>query len=142
MKLIAILYLTFFLATAVFSQTPKNDKANNPHPFETSDHDGHFSIVAQIELPELFDKYNPIFERNGYSGNGYSWEGHITQILEKIDKELLNHIEFDSEAGAFYAYADSKNTQQKFVSILSPIFTDLKKLEKYISSADRKRIDD
>ncbi len=101
-----------------------------------------FTIVAQIESAELFKKYNPIFERNGYSGNGYCWEGHITQILEKIDKELLSHIEFDPEAGAFFAYADSKATQQKFVDLIGPIFTDLKKLEEYIKAADRSRIDD
>jgi len=115
---------------------------SNPYPFETTERDGRFSIIAQIETVELFNKYNPIFERNGYSGNGYCWEGHITQILEKIDKELLGHIDFDPEAGAFYAYADSKNSQLKFIDILSPIFTDLKQLEEYIKSADRDRIDD
>ena len=112
------------------------------YPFEVSDRDGQYSIIAQIETADLFDKYNPIFERNGYSGNGYSWEGHITQILEKIDKELLSHIDFDPEAGAFYAYADSKSTRQKFIDILSPIFSDLKTLEEYLKSADRNRIDD
>ncbi|GHN01592.1 hypothetical protein WSM22_30810 [Cytophagales bacterium WSM2-2] len=112
------------------------------YPFETTDRDGRYAIIAKIETVELFKKYNPIFDRNGYSGNGYCWEGHITQILEKIDKGLLSHIDFNPEAGAFYAYADSKKAQQKFVDILSPIFTDLKKLEEYIKSADRKRIDD
>jgi len=129
--------------TNVFSQTTKTKEIMiTSYPFETTDRDGHYSIIAQIESPDLFNKYNPIFERNGYSGNGYCWEGHITQILEKIDKGLLNHIDFDPEAGAFYAYADSKNSQQKFVDILSAVFTDLKKLEDYIKSADRNRIDD
>ena len=131
------------VTTSVLSQTNNNiDKMNKPYPFVTTYRDGQYSIIAQIETAEIFNRYNPIFEKNGYSGNGYSWEGHITQILEKIDKELLNHIDFDPEAGAFYAYADSEGTQQKFVDILYPIFNDLEKLGEYIKSADRSRIDD
>ena len=84
----------------------------------------------------------PFFEELGYTGNGYTWEGHIIQILEKLDKELLNHIEFDPEAGGFYAYADSAANQQKFMEILGPIFSDLGVLETYVTSADRSRIDD
>jgi hypothetical protein len=143
MRSIIIACLITVLTTSVYSQTDKTkDKMNKPYPFETTDQDGQFSIIAQIETAELFKNYNPIFVKNGYSGNGYCWEGHITQILEKIDKELLTHIDFDPEAGAFYANADSKSAQQKFVEILSPIFTDLKKLDEYIKSADRTRIDD
>jgi hypothetical protein len=144
MRSTIILCLTIVLATNACSQTTKtNEKMNsNTYPFETSDSDGQYSIIARIESSELFNKYNPLFERNGYSGNGYCWEGHISQILEKVDKALLSHIDFDPEAGAFYAYADSESTQQKFVKILTPIFTDLKKLEEYIKSADRSRIDD
>lgn len=121
-----------------FSQT----KNKSTFPFEIAERDGHYSISAHIESAELFDKYGRIFEKYHYSGNGYCWEGHITQILEKVDKSLLSHIEFDPEAGAFFAYADSKESQQKFVDILSPIFSDVAKLEKYVMSADRRRIDD
>jgi hypothetical protein len=132
-----------FLTAHVFSQTKTEvNMSNSSYPFEITDRDGQYSIVAQIETAELFAMYNPIFERNGYSGNGYCWEGHIKQILEKVDKALLNHIEFDPEAGAFFAYADSKSAQQKFIDILSPIFSDLKKLEEYVKSAKRSRIDD
>jgi hypothetical protein len=144
MRRIIVTCLMMFLTTQLFSQTEKTkEKMNNSsYPFEITERDGQYSIVVQIETDELFSKYNPIFERNGYSGNGYCWEGHITQILEKIDRGLLNHIDFDPEAGAFFAYADSKSSQQKFVDNLSPIFTDLKKLEEYIKSAKRSRIDD
>jgi hypothetical protein len=143
MRAIIVAVLMISLTTHLFSQTKTEEKMNNSsYPFETMERDGQYSIIAQIESAELFSKYNPIFERNGYSGNGYCWEGHIAQILDKVDKGLLNHIEFDPEAGAFFAYADSKSAQQKFIEILSPIFTDLRKLEEYIKSAQRDRIDD
>jgi hypothetical protein len=144
MKAIVITCLMILLAMHVFSQSnaTKGNMNNDFYPFEITETDGAYSIVVQIESAELFAKYNPIFDRNGYSGNGYCWEGHITQILEKIDKGLLKHIDFDPEAGAFFAYADSRSAQQRFVDILSPIFIDLKKLEEYIKSAKRNRIDD
>lgn len=132
------------LTTDALPQATKSKEImkNRPYPFEINDHDGHYSMTAQIESAELFNNYNALFGRNGYSGNGYCWEGHIIQILEKIDKGLLDHIDFDSEAGAFYAYADSESTQRRFINILSPIFADLEKLEEYLKSADRNRIDD
>ncbi len=144
MRLTIIFSSIILLSINVFSQTSENKGKMNisPYPFEITEEDGHYTISAQIESAELFKAYNPVFTRNGYSGNGYCWEGHITQILEKLNKGLLSHIEFDPEAGAFYAYADSKTTQQKFVDVLSPIFADLKKLEQYIKAADRSRIDD
>lgn len=49
---------------------------------------------------------------------------------------------FDPEAGGFYAYADSKSNQIRFVELLEPIFSDTAKLEKYVSVADDSRIDD
>jgi len=79
---------------------------------------------------------------SGYEGNGYCWEGHITQLLEQLDPELLDHIEFDPEAGAFFAYADSKASMERFVNLLSPIFSDLTKLATYVEAADRDRVDD
>jgi Immunity protein 51 len=120
----------------------KSNKMTNFSPFVLSNNNGQHSITAAIESAELFVKYSPSFEKYDYSGNGYSWEGHITQILEKISPDLLQHIEFDPEAGAFYAYADTQENQIKFVELLSPIFTDLIKLEDYLKKADRSRIDD
>ncbi len=114
----------------------------DPFPFIIGDEGGQLFIVAPIESDTLFDMYVPLFEKYGYSGNGYSWEGNIQQILEKLDNELLAHIEFDAEAGAFFANADSKETQQRFVNTLSPIFSDLAKLEEYLKKADRKRVFD
>lgn len=115
---------------------------DHPFPFQVTDNNGQFTILAALESDALFTTYYPFFEKHGYEGNGYCWEGHITQILEKKDKELLNHIEFDPEAGGFYAYADSKENRARFVNLLSPIFSDLAQLEAFVTSADKGRIDD
>src|SRR5664279_4516771 len=100
------------------------------------------SVSALIEDEPLYPLYSELFEKYDYSGNGYCWEGHIIQVLETLDSELLKHISFDPEAGAFFAYADSEPMQIKFATLLSPIFSDTTELEKWIKKADRSRIDD
>jgi hypothetical protein len=114
----------------------------NPFPFTLDDAGGRYAIVAEIESKELFSVYEPLFTKYGYSGNGYCWEGHIIQILEKLDRPLLEHIEFDPEAGAFFAYADTKRNQTRFVELLAPIFSDPAKLEPYVKAAERAKISD
>lgn len=110
----------------------------NYSPFEIYDNDS-FWIKAEVE--RLSD-YMGLFMEYDYEPNGYCWEGHIVQILEKINPDLLAYITFDPEAGCFYAYTDSKQHQLDFVNTLSPVFQDKEKLETYIASADKERIDD
>ena len=128
--------------TAIVTTTNIDNKMTIYFPFKISDNSGRFSIIVETESSELYPKYADFFEKYEYSGNGYCWEGHITQILEKLNPELLHHIDFDPEAGAFYAYADTKENQIKIVELLSPIFADFTKLEGYVKKADRSRIDD
>lgn len=151
MRLPLVLLFAAIMFTAVACEQKATQNQSNmttlktvedPFPFILGDEDGQLFIVAPIESDTLFDMYVPLFEKYGYSGNGYSWEGNIQQILEKLDKELLAHIEFGAEAGAFFANADSKESQQRFVNILSPIFADLSQLEAYLKKADRGRISD
>jgi hypothetical protein len=132
-------------ATIVASDTtkPKKSKSMNKYyPFELQDFNGQHNIVANIEAEDLYPKYYDFFQKHGYEGNGYCWEGHITQIVEKLDKSLLTQIDFDPEAGAFFAIAKTRESQLKFVELLSPIFSDMKKLEEWVKKADRSRIDD
>ncbi|KAA2243326.1 hypothetical protein F0L74_12525 [Chitinophaga agrisoli] len=110
-------------------------------PFQLHDMEGQFSIAVEIEREDLYPYYY-LFERNDYEGNGYCWEAHATQIVEALDPELLSHIEFDSEAGGFFAFADTQANQEKFANLLSPIFADLERLEEWVKKADRSRIDD
>lgn len=112
------------------------------YPFQLQEFDGEFKILANIEVEDLFNKYEPLFRKYGYSGNGYCWEGHITQILGKLDEQLLYHIDFDSEAGTFVANADNKENQLKFAKLLSTVFADTTKLEQWVKKADRSEIDD
>lgn len=111
------------------------------YPFKIES-DDNFTISVAIESDEILEKYGALFEKHGYEPNGYCWEGHIIQILEQEDEDLIDHLDFDPEAGGFYAYADSKESQLRFVEILSPIFQNLETLENYIKAADRDRIDD
>jgi Immunity protein 51 len=120
----------------------KSKQMNKYYPFELQDFNGQHNIVAHIENEDLYPKYYDFFQKHGYEGNGYCWEGHIKQILEKLDKGLLTQIDFDPEAGAFFAIAKTKESQLKFVELLSPIFSEMKKLEEWVKKADRSRIDD
>src|SRR3954462_10803925 len=123
-KIISVLILlNLFLAPSCKSQNNKqaagsidqnNKVASQPlavvdstgddkyYPF-TVHHDGTYTITASIESKKLFSQYNPLFVHYGYSGNGYSWEGIIKQILAKENPALLGYMEFDSEAGMFFA---------------------------------------
>jgi len=150
MKIPAFLLLTLGLVLTSCSQNNTDQLSDdqnittmqNPYPFQITQGNGEYMIMAHIESDDLFKKYYPLFTKHKYEGNGYCWEGHITQILEKKDPELLDHLDFDPEAGGFYVYADTEENQLKFVQVLSPIFSDLGQLEEYIKSADRSRIDD
>jgi hypothetical protein len=143
--LIALIFLILaFISCTNSSQTKIQNKTltMESYPFEIFEDGGQITIMAPIENEDLFTKYYGLFEEHGYSGNGESWAGIIEQIVEKEAPELLPHIDFDPEAGAFYCHVDSKQSQQEFVKLLSPIFSNLSLLEKYLISADRDRIFD
>ena len=157
MRLLTLTILLLLLSCSQPNETSKLNKTNyidatsvttnknnmtNYFPFKISDDNGQFTIIVETESAELYPKYADFFEKYEYSGNGYCWEGHITQILEKLNPELLKHIDFDPEAGAFFAYADTKENQIKIVELLCPIFADFVKLEEYVKKADHSRIDD
>jgi Immunity protein 51 len=128
--------------TSIVKTKKSNNHMTKYFPFKISDDNGRFTLIVETESPELYPTYADFFEQYEYSGNGYCWEGHIIQILEKLNPELLHHIDFDPEAGAFFSYADTKKNQIKIVELLSPIFADLTKLAEYVKKADRSRIDD
>lgn len=111
------------------------------YPFSVLNDPRHTIAVYLYNVEDsILVKYVPLFEKYGYSGNGESWAGHIEQILEKKDPELLAHIQFDPEADAFFASFDSKDYQMRAINLLVPIFKDLGKLEQYLKSADSDRI--
>lgn len=101
-----------------------------------------YEIIAVLEDHDLFPKYYDLFGKHGYEGNGPCWEGHIEQILERLSPELLSVLDFDSEAGTFRVVVPSEKSKEAFISLLTPIFSNLATLEKWIGEADRDRIDD
>ena len=132
---------TGICAAPVGSETADRSDAQT-FPFDISYSGGRYVIAVELEGPRLYPTYYNLFKKYGYEGNGPCWEGHIRQILENKDPGLLSHLEFDTEADAFFAYADSRQTQQKFVDILSPIFSNLDDLGGWVKKANRSRIDD
>lgn len=129
-----------------FSNRP-NKQANRQkiqfhYPFQVIDIDNFFKVIVPVEEKSIYEKYQPIFEEYGYEGNGYTWEGHIKLMFEKIEKPFLQEIEFDSEAGLFCANFTSKYNQLKFIRLLYFIFNELDILSKWVAKADRQLIDD
>ena len=114
---------------------------NKKYPFHFSSGNDDYVVTAHLTDDGLYEEYFPFFERHDYYGNGYCWEGHIIQILEKEDEELLDHIEFDPEGSMFVAYFDSKEAQMRFLNLMCPIFNDLDRLGTYVSAADKERIE-
>jgi hypothetical protein len=102
-------------------------------PFRTTDDQGVFTITVDVENDLIAKKYQKVFEQYEYSGNGYTWEGIITQILMIEDQELLENLTLDSEAGAFYAEAENKANQMRFIRLMRPIFEQTDKLEFYLN---------
>jgi hypothetical protein len=94
-----------------------------------------------LRAKERLIKHNPIFEKYGFSGNGYSWEGVIRHILQDKSPDLLNHIEFDPEADSFFSCADSSEYQKKIIAILLPICSDLEKFDECLSKIDPGEMD-
>ncbi len=92
-------------------------------------------FVILADLSEL-DDYCQVFENHGYGGHGPSWREHIETIIEEFQPDLLDHLEFDEEAGAFLAYADSLDAVRQFMACVLPYFGDLGKLDKYLRQTD------
>ena len=107
-------------------------------PFELRDD----TAIAVESEGAAYKTHNPIFEKHGFSGNGYSWEGVIRHILQEKNPELLTHIDFDPEAGSFFSRADSPENQKRIVEVLLPICSDLKKFDEYLSKIDPEEMDD
>lgn len=131
----------FFLLILAACQPQENkttfDKMNT-FPFELRDDN---KIVVECE-GAAFPTHGPIFEKHEFTGNGYSWEGVIRHILQEQAPDLLTHIQFDPEAGAFFAFVDTSANRQRVVEVLLPICSDLEKFNAYLSKIDPSEMDD
>jgi len=130
-------YITFFLFVFISCIASKdNQYIEEKCLFEVN------KEYKNVSIPPVYPtKYSRLFYKHGYSGNGYCWQDHIIQILERENPVLLNSIHFDSNSDEFFARMNDDKTIEQFLELLCPIFNDFKQLEKYIKGADRSRID-
>jgi len=99
-------------------------------------------IFIDLQSNKLYPRYYNMFAKYEYEGNGYCWEGHIEQILDDLQPELLDQIEFDPEAGSLTIISDDQKILKTVSELLNPIFEDLETLKSWISKANRDRIED
>lgn len=111
-------------------------------PFQIEEDKGIFIITVEVESEAVMQKFKGVYDEYELSGNGYTWEGTITQILMIEDPTLLESLTLDSEAGTFYAETDSKANQMRFIRLMRPIFEKTDKLEFYLNQIPRDLIND
>lgn len=111
----------------------------DPFPFGVSELNNQFSIRVPLSDKALYEEYELLFNDLGIKHTGIVWEDYIINILERINPELLNHIEFDAEENGFYAYAATRNHQIEFVNTLTPIFRDKEILARYLVMQNKNR---
>lgn len=56
-----------------------------------------------------------VFDTCGWEGSGYEWDGLARVFLEEKHPELLQSINFDSEAGMFCVYSKDTEALQLFI---------------------------
>jgi hypothetical protein len=111
---------------------------NMQSPFRTNEE------YLNIQIPVYEDdnqKQTEILEKYDIYPNGLGWEGVISQILEKVDSELLSYIDFDSEGDCFNARFEEKEYFDRFLSVLNPIFTNLSVFEDFVKDVDVEDLD-
>ena len=82
-------------------------------PFWWDDSDSSFAVClnAGDYKTEIFESR----EDEGCEGNGYDWEALAQVFLEEKCEELLEDIEFNSEAGMFCACSEDPEALKKFI---------------------------
>lgn len=131
MKRTFVLALLLSAAFISFSQTGKYD------PCTLTEYDGTYTVQISDKASL---KYQSIWDEFGYSGNGYTWEGLIRQFLKKDKLNIA--VEFDSEAGTFWANLKTRSDQLKLAKYIHDLCADKKKFRQYIKQADRSLVDD
>jgi len=140
MKSFRILIIVL-LPLNIFISCKTNTKIING-PFELSQYKNNYSARVDCNSIEYIKGYHyKLFSKYKLSGNGYSWDGVVKQILMKKNPALLTQIEFNSEAGMSCVESDKKSII-KFINTLNPIFNNRQILEDYLSKIDLSKIDD
>lgn len=89
-------------------------------------------VVGNINGDPTLDLYAELIERYGGDGTGYDWTALLQHMLQREDAALLQHLDFDPEACAFYVFADSEKNQRAFVQFAARAFKDTTHLIRYL----------
>ncbi|MBO2012382.1 Imm51 family immunity protein [Hymenobacter negativus] len=84
----------------------------------------------------LIDEYDDLFDKYGFSGNGYSLAEHIESIIQEKDAGLLTHLDFDPNGNEFLVWADSEDAVQRFMDDVLPVFGNASTMEAYLKQAN------
>lgn len=86
---------------------------NEIAPFFWVEHEGSASVclTANEYLQEVFDTRAD----EGFEGSGYDWESLAKVFLDEKLSDLIEKVNFDSEAGMFCVYSKDKEALQEFI---------------------------
>jgi hypothetical protein len=111
---------------AVMARDPDFD------PGRLIEHDsGEYSLTF-----DDFDDYVDIFDEQGWLGNGYAWEGVVQVLLADRAPEVLDQVEFDSEADLFSVRAGDTEPLLEVAAAIREAVVDLDVLADAITRAE------
>lgn len=82
-------------------------------PFFWTEHENSVSVCLVVGeyLQDVFDSRAD----EGFEGGGYDWESLARVFLEEKLPDLIDRVEFDSEAGMFCAFSKDPESLQSFI---------------------------
>lgn len=83
-----------------------------------------------------------VFEEEGHSGNGYSWEALALSVMKAMPRKTSRSITFDSEAGTFVAMCGKPEPLLVLGEALVTLLRDEKSLRKAIRAVPESAWDD
>lgn len=98
---------------------------------------GAFSLLLRN-----LDTLASAFEAAGHTGNGYSWQALAQHVLDSDLPELVERIEFDSEADMFCAFATDRGSLERLGEHLATLARHPKSLTKAIAAVPSSAWDD
>ncbi len=98
---------------------------------------GKFSLL----LSE-FEPANEVFEPAGSEGGGYAWEAVARHIVENVESELEDRLDFDSESSMFCAYGEDRDALAALGTKLTRLFHDHRALAKIVDVVAARGFDD
>lgn len=107
---------------------------NKIMPFFWTEHEEMASVC--LNVGEYCKDVFEIRASEGFLGNGYDWESLATVFLEEKTQNLIEEIQFDSEAGMFCVYSENKEALKKFVLEFKKACEDKKLIKDLFSRAE------